>query len=85
VFCAVGTAATDGALATVCTATWDYALDKGAADCIEGVTDAFITSLGKGYEWEVLGTAAGVADPQLSEAIKHAINLMCENVKNNSQ
>ncbi len=49
-FCAVGTAVTEGALAFVCATVWVYAIDRGAADCLNGALDAVAAHLGKDKE-----------------------------------
>ncbi|MBO9635978.1 MAG: hypothetical protein J7578_22940 [Chitinophagaceae bacterium] len=81
VFCAAATIASDGALAFVCETTWNFAIDYGAAACLEGSADAIATYLGKQKEWKLLGTAAQLTDPKLIEAISSAIDFMCEDVK----
>ena len=82
VFCAVGSVTTDGALAFVCESTWKYAVEYGAADCLEGVADAIAAYLGKQKEWKLLGAGAQLTDPKLLEAISTAIDFMCEDIEN---
>jgi len=84
-FCAVGTVATDGALAVVCETVWVYTEDKGAADCLEGMADALAKFVGKDKEWKLLGTAAQLTEPELAKAISTAVDMMCGDIKNKKE
>jgi hypothetical protein len=83
-FCAAATVATDGTLAFVCEATWNYTLSKGAADCFKGIADIVAKNLGKQNEWIALNLVVQLSEPDLAEAISKAIDMMCDDVKNNS-
>ncbi|WP_018615938.1 hypothetical protein [Segetibacter koreensis] len=80
VFCAAGTAATEGALAFVCETTWTYAIDKGAADCLKLASESVAKFSSKEKEWKSLALIAQIPDVELSEAISSAIDYMCEDV-----
>ena len=82
-FCAVGTVATEGAMAFVCAATWKYAGEKGAADCVEGIADAIAAYLKREAEWKVIATGANLQELKVGEAVSKAIDHMCEDLKKN--
>lgn len=85
VFCAVGTVATDGALAFVCTTTWNYTLETGLEDCLKGTIDILAKYLSLQNEWNALSLLVSMSEPDLQEAISKAIDYMCEDVKEKKQ
>lgn len=83
VACGAAAVATDGAVAIMCETTWNYTIDGGAADCLKGVSGYVAGQLGQGDAWMAITTIAGLQDPNVTELITNAVDLMCEDVKGN--
>ena len=65
--------------------TWNYTLEKGAADCFEGIADIVAKDLSMQNEWLALGLIANLKEHDLKDAISKTLDIMCKDVKNNVQ
>lgn len=83
VFCAVSAPLSGGTTAFVCSSVWDYAAITGAKDCLKGVSTLIAEQLGRQKEWTALMSWHQLKEPSLTEAVRSAIDFMCDNLDQN--
>lgn len=83
--CATAAVATEGAAAAFCTATFaptlEYAVKRGAADCVLGIRDAIGAALAGDANWSTVATGVSVNQRQWGDAISYALDTVCSSVK----
>ncbi len=67
--------------AVLCLASLDYTIDKGAADCLEGVSNKVAEWLVGSAGWNSFAAGYKVGALQWKDAIDHTIDLACSHVK----
>lgn len=83
--CAVAAVATDGAAAAFCAVafepTLNYAYKRGAADCIDGLSDYIAGVLVGDRNWAAFETGASISEKQWKDAINSGIDTVCASAR----
>lgn len=80
-FCTISVIGTDGATAFICETTWQYTFDKGAADCLVGVTDIIAKEIGKENEWDIFKKLWQLKSTDLQGILSETLDYMCQEMK----
>ena len=81
-FCAFAVVPTDGAALWVCDAVWDYAGDKGAADCLQGVSGAIADALGHSDTWTAFSATYDLSEGQYADVLGTLLDVFCDKAVN---
>lgn len=83
--CAVAAVATEGAAAAFCAVAFEptlsYAFKRGAADCIDGLSDYIAGLLVGDKNWAALETGAAISEKQWRDAINSGIDTVCASAR----
>ena len=80
--CGAASASTAGSAAAVCSGVIVYTVNKGLADCVDGLSSAIASALGGEKEWAIVATQASITSGQWTKAIDKAIDIACSDLKN---
>lgn len=78
VFCGLATIPTDGAAAFFCSSVWEYAADKGAADCLKGIAGAIAEELKENLVWASFAITLAIEEGDYTEILTNILDLFCD-------
>lgn len=76
--CALTVLPTDGATVFFCEAVWEYAADKGIADCIGGVADKIAEELDDSLAWDSYKTQLAIQDEDFKDILDNILGVFCD-------